>query len=188
MILDVNLRFFFHFSSFGSLEQQGHRPANDGHSAVSRSILDSSLGKRVDPMLRAENLQKQRVGCVLLCRQNEVSAAYSVCLTECYLSTGNFLTQTCLFCCSLKFIKDYCLSLIVREENFTDIVMSDDFVLLDKPLMVEIMRKRVYPGRVNDIRVSKLSGKLFVAYFGTTKWPIGFDWLRLVLNDHVSRR
>lgn len=60
---------------------------------------------------------------------------------------------------SLKLIKDYCLNLIVRDENFADIVMSDDFLELDKPLMVEIMRKRVYPGRVNDVRVSKLSGE-----------------------------
>lgn len=56
-------------------------------------------------------------------------------------------------------IKDHCLNFIVKEENFNDIVMSDDFVTLDKPLMVEIIRKRVYPGRLNDlIRTSRLIG------------------------------
>lgn len=51
------------------------------------------------------------------------------------------------------------MNFIVKEENFNDIVMSNDFVTLDKPLMVEIIRKRVIPGRMNDFRVSKLSGK-----------------------------
>lgn len=36
--------------------------------------------------------------------------------------------------------------------------MTSDFETLDKPLMVEIVRKRVYPGRMNDIRISKLMG------------------------------
>lgn len=60
---------------------------------------------------------------------------------------------------SLKLIKDHCMSFIVKEDNFNSIVMSNDFENLDKPLMVEIVRKRVYPGRMNDIRISKLMGK-----------------------------
>lgn len=36
--------------------------------------------------------------------------------------------------------------------------MTNDFEALDKPLMVEIVRKRVYPGRMNDLRISKLLG------------------------------
>lgn len=36
--------------------------------------------------------------------------------------------------------------------------MSNDFVALDKPLMVEIIRKRVYPGRITDMRMNKMSG------------------------------
>lgn len=59
---------------------------------------------------------------------------------------------------NLHVIKDHCMSFIVKEENFNAIVMSNDFEVLDKPLMVEIVRKRVYPGRMNDIRVSKLLG------------------------------
>lgn len=51
------------------------------------------------------------------------------------------------------------MSFIVKDDNFNNIVMSNDFETLDKPLMVEIVRKRVYPGRMNDIRISKLLGK-----------------------------
>lgn len=65
-----------------------------------------------------------------------------------------------IFYFSLVLIKDHCLNFIVKEENFNDIVMSNDFVALDKPLMVEIIRKRVYPGRVSDlIRTSRPTGK-----------------------------
>lgn len=63
--------------------------------------------------------------------------------------------------CSLKPIKDHCMSFIVKDDNFNDIVMSNEFETLDKPLMVEIVRKRVYPGRMSDIRLSKLSGQYF---------------------------
>lgn len=50
------------------------------------------------------------------------------------------------------------MSFIVKDDNFNNIVMTSDFEALDKPLMVEIVRKRVYPGRMNDIRISKLLG------------------------------
>lgn len=51
------------------------------------------------------------------------------------------------------------MSFIVKDDNFNNIVMSEDFAAVDKPLMVEIVRKRVYPGRMNDIRISKLLGE-----------------------------
>lgn len=65
------------------------------------------------------------------------------------------------------------MSLIVKEENFTDIVMSEDFVALDKPLMVEIIRKRVYPGRGYDTRVSKLSGIADIFHIFSRRLEIG---------------
>lgn len=52
------------------------------------------------------------------------------------------------------------MSFIVKDDNFNNIVMTSDFETLDKPLMVEIVRKRVYPGRINDIRISKLMGSI----------------------------
>lgn len=47
----------------------------------------------------------------------------------------------------LTVIKDYCLSFIVKEDNFQEIVMSQEFTSLDKVLIVEIIRKRLNPGR-----------------------------------------
>lgn len=61
---------------------------------------------------------------------------------------------------SLKLIKEYCLGFIVKEENFYEIVMSSDFVNLDKPLMVEIIRKRLNPGKNIEIKYDKMGGKL----------------------------
>lgn len=60
----------------------------------------------------------------------------------------------------LSLIKDYCLSFIVKEDNFYDIIMSSVFVNLDKPLMVEIIRKRLNPGRNTDIRFDKTIGRV----------------------------
>lgn len=42
-------------------------------------------------------------------------------------------------------IKDYCLNFIVKEDFFYDIVMSSDFAILEKQLLVEIIRKRLNP-------------------------------------------
>lgn len=45
-------------------------------------------------------------------------------------------------------IKDYCLSFIVKEEeHFQEIVLSKAFADLDKVLIVEIIRKRLNPGK-----------------------------------------
>lgn len=51
------------------------------------------------------------------------------------------------------------MGFIVKEDNFYDIIMSNEFVNLDKPLMVEIIRKRLNPGRVPDIKHDKTGGK-----------------------------
>ncbi|XP_068984941.1 leucine-zipper-like transcriptional regulator 1 isoform X3 [Bombus flavifrons] len=47
----------------------------------------------------------------------------------------------------LYFIKEFCLSFIVKEINYNQIVMSKEFETLDQPLMVEIIRKRQMPQR-----------------------------------------
>lgn len=48
---------------------------------------------------------------------------------------------------NLYFIKEFCLSFIVKEINYNQIVMSKEFETLDQPLMVEIIRKRQMPQR-----------------------------------------
>ncbi|XP_053997086.1 leucine-zipper-like transcriptional regulator 1 [Hylaeus anthracinus] len=45
----------------------------------------------------------------------------------------------------LDFIKEFCLSFIVKESNYNQIVMSQEFETLDQPLMVEIIRRRQMP-------------------------------------------
>ncbi|XP_074641626.1 leucine-zipper-like transcriptional regulator 1 [Tubulanus polymorphus] len=42
----------------------------------------------------------------------------------------------------LEYLKDYCLRFIVKESNYSQIVMSKDFETLDQPLMVEIIRRK----------------------------------------------
>lgn len=60
---------------------------------------------------------------------------------------------------SLTVIKDYCLSFIVKEDNFQEIVMSPEFAALEKVLIVEIIRKRLNPGRPpTDLRNEKSIG------------------------------
>ncbi|XP_012223747.1 leucine-zipper-like transcriptional regulator 1 isoform X2 [Linepithema humile] len=45
----------------------------------------------------------------------------------------------------LYFIKEFCLSFVVKENNYNVIVMSQEFETLDQPLMVEIIRRRQMP-------------------------------------------
>ncbi|XP_060077840.1 leucine-zipper-like transcriptional regulator 1 [Ylistrum balloti] len=44
---------------------------------------------------------------------------------------------------SLDFLKEYCLRFIVKESNCNLIVMSKEFEDIDKPLMVEIIRRKL---------------------------------------------
>lgn len=57
----------------------------------------------------------------------------------------------------LYFIKEFCLSFIVKEINYNQIVMSKEFETLDQPLMVEIIRKRQMPQRLAFPRQCDLS-------------------------------
>lgn len=67
------------------------------------------------------------------------------------------------------------MSFIVKDDNFNNIVMTNDFEALDKPLMVEIVRKRVYPDKMNDIRISKLLGNFMKSsWLRVSNWNI-FD-------------
>uniref|UniRef100_A0A1I8M2F2 BTB domain-containing protein n=1 Tax=Musca domestica TaxID=7370 RepID=A0A1I8M2F2_MUSDO len=48
----------------------------------------------------------------------------------------------------IQIVKDHCMQFLVKEENFTDVVMSNEFSDLDKPLLVEIIRKKLSPGKL----------------------------------------
>ncbi|XP_059143306.1 leucine-zipper-like transcriptional regulator 1 [Physella acuta] len=45
----------------------------------------------------------------------------------------------------LDFLKGFCLRFIVKEANYNQIVMSKEFETLDKPLIVEIIRRKLEP-------------------------------------------
>lgn len=46
---------------------------------------------------------------------------------------------------NLFFIKEYCLKFIVKESNFTQIVMTHEFETVERELMVDIIRRRQMP-------------------------------------------
>lgn len=45
----------------------------------------------------------------------------------------------------LDFIKEFCLKFIVKESNYNQIIMSEEFEMIAQPLMVEIIRRRQMP-------------------------------------------
>ncbi|XP_054727948.1 leucine-zipper-like transcriptional regulator 1 homolog [Anastrepha obliqua] len=48
----------------------------------------------------------------------------------------------------IQIIKDHCMQFITKDENYTDVVMSSEFGDLDKSLIVEIVRRRLNPGKI----------------------------------------
>lgn len=45
----------------------------------------------------------------------------------------------------LNLIKNLCLKFIIKDGNYKEIVMSDEFEVLDKTLMIEIVRQKQEP-------------------------------------------
>lgn len=81
-----------------------------------------------------------------------------------------------IFVYRIQIVKDHCLQFIIKEENFNDIIMSNEFSDLDKSLLVEIIRKRLNPSKiVNEISMEKNVGKL-----------INYNWHDLYLNINIS--
>jgi hypothetical protein len=53
---------------------------------------------------------------------------------------------------NLYFIKELCLSFVVKDSNYNQIVMSQEFESLDQPLMVEIIRRKQMPQTKNFLK------------------------------------
>lgn len=67
----------------------------------------------------------------------------------------------------LYFIKEFCLSFVVKESNYNQIVMSQEFETLDQTLMVEIIRRRQMPQSRNFCKQDDLgTGKVSHYCFG----------------------
>lgn len=75
----------------------------------------------------------------------------------------------------------------VKDDNFTDIVMSNLFANLEKPLMVEIIRKRTRPGKNTEIRFDKTAGTTLENDFSIFLSSGGreFSDINLVLDGHI---
>lgn len=59
---------------------------------------------------------------------------------------------------SLSLIKEMCLSFIVKPENMYEIVMSEEFLAIDKPQMVDIIRRRFGPIKL-EVKIDKIEGE-----------------------------
>ncbi|XP_022913249.1 leucine-zipper-like transcriptional regulator 1 homolog [Onthophagus taurus] len=89
---------------------------------------------------------------------------------------------------NLDFIKEYCLRFIVKDSNYNQIVMSDEFETLDRKLMVEIVRRKQLPQAKNcnephfDTTGSSLEQDMAMFLRSTGK---EFCDINLVLDNHV---
>ncbi|XP_068154668.1 leucine-zipper-like transcriptional regulator 1 homolog [Drosophila tropicalis] len=89
---------------------------------------------------------------------------------------------------NIKIIKDHCMQFIIKEENFTEVVMSSEFSDLDKPLLVEIIRKRLHPSKlVMDTTYESNIGTTLEIDLSTFLETTGKDFcdISLILEDHV---
>ncbi|EDV99564.1 leucine-zipper-like transcriptional regulator 1 homolog [Drosophila grimshawi] len=89
---------------------------------------------------------------------------------------------------NIKIIKDHCMQFIIKEENFTEVVMSSEFSDLDKPLLVEIIRKRLHPSKlVIDTTYESNIGTTLEHDLSMFLETTGKDFcdISLILEDHV---
>lgn len=89
---------------------------------------------------------------------------------------------------SIQLIKEYCLNFIVKEECFYDIVMSADFSLLEKNLIVEVIRKRLNPSKqVTDMKFDKSIGTTLESDMAVYLKTTGKEFcdINLVLDTHT---
>ncbi|XP_037935608.1 leucine-zipper-like transcriptional regulator 1 homolog [Teleopsis dalmanni] len=88
----------------------------------------------------------------------------------------------------IQIIKDNCMQFIVKDENFTDVVMSSEFGDLDKPLIVEIVRRRLNPSKiVVDASAEKSVGTTLESDMAVFLESAGKDFcdINLVLDDQI---
>ncbi|KAL7743572.1 hypothetical protein ACLKA6_013377 [Drosophila palustris] len=89
---------------------------------------------------------------------------------------------------NIKIIKDHCMQFIIKDENFDDVVMSSEFSDLDKPLLVEIIRKRLHPSKlVMETSFESNIGTTLEIDLSTFLETTGKDFcdISLILEDHV---
>ncbi|KAL0099827.1 hypothetical protein PUN28_019914 [Cardiocondyla obscurior] len=122
-----------------------------------KMVLNYIYTDRIDPTKRpddkAEDPQSNRIVLLMmdvyrLAVQFNMKRLEQLCVNylEATISHANVL-EALRNAVHLKlfFIKEFCLSFVVKENNYNLIVMSQEFETLDRPLMVEIIRRRQMP-------------------------------------------
>lgn len=116
-------------------------------------VLNYIYTDRIDPTKRIEDPLSNRIVLLMmdvyrLAVQFNMKRLEQLCVhyLEATISYANVL-EALHNAAHLKlyFIKEFCLSFVVKESNYNQIVMSQEFETLDKPLMVEIIRRRQMP-------------------------------------------
>ncbi|XP_023301792.2 leucine-zipper-like transcriptional regulator 1 homolog [Lucilia cuprina] len=88
----------------------------------------------------------------------------------------------------IQIVKDHCMHFLIKEENFSDVVMSNEFSDLDKPLLVEIIRKKLNPSKiVADPNMDKNVGTTLESDMAVFLESTGKDFcdINLVLDGQV---
>uniref|UniRef100_A0A1I8NYL6 BTB domain-containing protein n=1 Tax=Stomoxys calcitrans TaxID=35570 RepID=A0A1I8NYL6_STOCA len=89
----------------------------------------------------------------------------------------------------IQIVKDHCMQFLVKEENFTDVVMSNEFSDLEKPLLVEIIRKKLSPNKLvaTDSNADKNVGTTLESDMAVFLESTGKDFcdINLVLDGQV---
>ncbi|KYM96376.1 Leucine-zipper-like transcriptional regulator 1 [Cyphomyrmex costatus] len=118
-----------------------------------KMVLNYIYTDRIDPKRlddRIEDPQSNRIVLLMidvyrLAEQFHMKRLEQLCINylEATISHTNVLEALCnAVHLKLYFIKDFCLSFVVKDNNYGLIVMSQEFETLDQPLMVEIVRRR----------------------------------------------
>lgn len=133
-------------------------------------VLNYIYTDRIDPTKRIEDPLSNRIVLLMmdvyrLAVQFNMKRLEQLCVhyLEATISHANVL-EALHNAAHLKlyFIKEFCLSFVVKESNYNHIVMSQEFETLDKPLMVEIIRRRQMPQTKNFSKHYELgTGTLF---------------------------
>lgn len=85
-------------------------------------------------------------------------------------------------CLKLYFIKELCLSFVVKDSNYNQIVMSQEFETLDQPLMVEIIRKKQLPPNKNFLKYYDSSADMGKFYLSNSSNKIFQKHVYTIIN------
>ncbi|KAG5323309.1 LZTR1 regulator, partial [Pseudoatta argentina] len=135
-----------------------------------KMVLNYIYTDRIDPTKRLddkiEDPQSNRIVLLMidvyrLAEQFHMKRLEQLCVNylEATISHTNVLEALCnAVHLKLYFIKDFCLSFVVKENNYNLIVMSREFETLDQPLMVEIIRRRLIPQTKTITKYESVTG------------------------------